>query len=267
MVARRRTTKRRASKPRRKAPRRNRQRKSSNKQFATILETTTFDKFVSNEATSFNFNLSQFPRASALSVNFKWYKAVKVTWTLTPLYNTFQDGTTGTEVSAPYLYNVMNRTQDSINLTLEDIQAMGAKPTKLTSKRAISYTPNWCSPGLTTFTQDRDRINLVGVTQQGLKAQYSYLACPDDFRLDPNIGEFITPNDPRIPVIGINSGMNSVNANQVMYNGHILYADQLVSTGPDQQPIAQIVATVHWVFKDPHFTKFVGESMKVSQPA
>jgi len=224
------------------------------KQYATIQETIALTDMIAGVDVSYDFNLSQFRRATDLATNFKWYKATKVIWTLEPLYNTFQDGATGNEISAPYLYNVMNRTQDSRLHTLLDFQAMGSRPQKFTSKKVISYTPNWCSSGLTTFTKDLSG-NYLGGTSQGLKAQYSYLACPDDRNKAPNIGQGIVPNDPRDPNPTVNTGLNTINANQVIYNGHIMFVDQLVFTA--DQPVARMTCTVTWLFKDPNFTSFL----------
>jgi len=223
------------------------------KQYATIQETVAFTNMTAGVDYSYDFNLSQFRRATDLSTNFKWYKATKVIWTLEPLYNTFQDGVTGNEISAPYLYNVMNRIQDSRLHTLLDFQAMGCRPQKFTSKKVISYTPNWCSSGLTTFTKDLSG-NYLGGTSQGLKAQYSYLACPDDRNKATDVGQGLVPNDPRLPIITVHTGMNTINANQVVYNGHLMFIDQFVST--DEQPVARMTCTVTWLFKDPNFTNF-----------
>jgi len=224
-------------------------------QYATITETIALPTLSPNVTVAYGFNLSQFRRASVLAPSFKWYKAAKVTYTMEPLYNTFQDGVTGNEVSAPYLYQLMNRTQDSRPKSLVDLQACGVKPQKFTSKKVITYTPNWCSPGLTTFTKTLDGV-FTGGTNQGLKAQYSYLACPDDSNKAPDIGQGIVPLDPRALDLTVQTGMYTINANQVEYNGHLIYLDQLVPTG-DDQPCCRIVATVTWLFKDPNFSAFI----------
>jgi len=252
-----RRSKRPARKGRGRKPARKVKRASKVSQYATITETASFVNLEPNVSVSYGFNLSQFRRASQLAPSFKWYKAAKVTWTLEPLYNTFQDGTTGNEVSAPYLYQLMNRTQDSRYKTLIDYQACGVKPQKFTSKRVLAYTPNWCSPGLTTYTKSLDGV-FTGGTNQGLKAQYAYLACPDDSNMAPGIGQGIVPLDPRLPDPTTNTGMYTINANQVEYSGHGIFIDQLVPTG-DSQPVARVVCTVTWLFKDPNFSAFIRE--------
>jgi len=218
-------------------------------QMARIKETVAFTDLDPNLGYNFNFNLSQFQRASELAPNFKFYKATRVEWTIEPLYNTFQDGLTGAEVTVPYMYMTMNRTQDQTGIQLADIQAMGAKPQKLVGKKTISYVPNWCSPGLTSYTTDG--TNLTGVNQAGLQVQYRPLACPDT-NPGKNLPSGFTPA--AAPgQIGLN---NIIYANQVVYNGHTLWVDQEVPTGT-LQPVARVVCTVHWSFHGPHCTYLV----------
>jgi len=216
-------------------------------QMATIRETVEFTDIDPNIGYNFNFNLSQFRRASALAPNFKWYKAVSVEWIVEAQFNTFQDGTSGSEVTMPYYYQTMNRTQDTTGINLQDIQAMGSKPKKLTGKVVTKYTPNWCSPGL--MYQTADSGGIVSQASYGLKAQYSYLACPDT-PVDPN-----TPSSfvPAIPPGSLLNNSTGIVANQVVYNGHTFIVDQAISTGV-LQPVARVVCNVVWHFKDPHYT-------------
>lgn len=241
-------------------------------QMARIKETVAFTDLDPNLGYNFNFNLSQFRRASALAPNFKFYKATRVEWTIEPLYNTFQDGTTGAEVTVPYIYMTMNRTQDQTGIALADIQAMGAKPQKLVGKKTISYVPNWCSPGLNTYanstfvTPGGGTANaLVRITNLGLKAQYSLLASPDtvDANNLQNVPSYIVPS---IPFGTGQDGLNAINANQVVYNGHTVWVDQEVPTGT-LQPVARVVCTVHWSFVGPHCTYLVdAQSYKTVLP-
>lgn len=225
-------------------------------QMARIKETVGYIDVLPNTGYNFNFNLSQYRRALQLAPNFKWYKPTRVEWTIEPLYNTFQDGNVGTEITMPYIYMTMNRTQDTTGLSLEDIQAMGAKPQKLVSKKVISYRPNWCSPGLNTYannvfsTPTGVANAMVRFTNLGLKANYDWVASPVQINSDP-----ASPNDPSyiVPVLPFNTGqdgMNAVNCSQVIYNGHTIWIEQLGST----QRVARVTATVHWSFKDPHCT-------------
>lgn len=245
---------RRANKGRRSGPGRSLGQFNDAGQMARIKETVAFTDINPNLGYNFNFNLSQFQRASALAPSFKFYKATLVEWTIEPLYNTFQDGTTGAEVTVPYIYMTMNRTQDSTGIGLADIQAMGAKPKKLTGKMVIKYKPNWCSPGLTQYKVNPYpglQLPVIDIRSQGLKAQYSALACPDT---NPglNLESNITPaypggNNPS------NTGMAPVITNQVVYNGHTVWVDQEIATGT-LQAVARVVCTVHWSFTGPHCT-------------
>lgn len=264
---------RRARKPRR-VPRRGRKvarrGRKSVKQIARIVETIDFTDINPGVNYNFNFNLSQFLRASQLAPNFKWYKAAKVTWTLEPLYNTFQDGTTGGEVSMPYMYSVMNRTQDNTILNLNDFQAMGCKPVKLTTKKVMAYRPNWCSAGLNAQLYDPITQNYRQTPQLGLKAQYSYLASPRA------VVNFPTPTtvamQPAAPDSSNTSGLignvAQVWTNAVVYNGHSVLIDQAVSTG-FIQPVCKVVATVEWHFKDPQcsYAPFDPSKAQTVQPA
>jgi len=229
------------------------------KQFATINETCEFKDLEPNTSLALCFDLAKFPRAGQVATNFKWYKATKVTWTMTPLFNLYADNGGDT---TPYLYTVMNRTQDSLLVNLADIQAQGAKPQKLIGTKVKSYVPNWCSPGLTTFTKDLSGGFITGATQQGLRCNYGWLASPDSVNLAPSIGSFITPIDPREPPpVPAAAGMNSVNANQVLYNGHYIFIDQTNVTGVTT--VARLTANVTWEFKDPKFHAFVRDPVPV----
>jgi len=247
MPARRRAAKRR---PQRKRKVR-RGRKSASKQTAHIVESYAFTDINPGLNYNFDFNLSQFIRASQLAPNFKWYKATKVTWTIEPLYNTFQDGTVGNEVTMPYYYSVMNRTQDNAQLSLLDFQAMGCKPKKMTSKQVMSYRPNWCSGGLNLQWFDAATGVYKATPQLGLKAQYSWLASPAAAIPQTNGGVVMRPLAPIVddPAgISTSTALNYTNA--VVYNGHSVFVDQGIQTGL-LQPVGKVVCTVHWAFKDP----------------
>lgn len=225
-------------------------------QMARIKETVAYIDMVANTGYVFNFNLSQYRRALQLAPNFKWYKPTKVTWSIEPLYNTFQDGAVGTEISVPYLYSTMNRTQDSTGISLDDIQAMGARPQKLVGKKSISYRPNWCSPGLNTYanqlvsTPTGTANAIVRFTNLGLRANYDWVASPGQINSPPDNAATPVYLVPTAPVGFGQDGMNAVNNSQVIYNGHIIYIEQVKST--PNQPVARVSATVHWSFKDPN---------------
>jgi len=241
-------------------------------QMAKIKETVEYVDMSPNLSYSYTFNLSQFRRASQLAPNFKWYKATYVEWTIEPLYNTFQDGTSGSEVTLPYIYTTMNRTQDSTQLQLIDYQEMGAKPRKLSSKMVIKYKPNWCSPGLQQMalisTPTPTGKTVVEVDSAGLRANYDWLQSPNadtGIDNDPQFTiPYIAPNNGTVP--GVTLANSAIITNQVVYNGHQTFADQLVPTGT-LQPIARVTATVSWHFKGPHKTSKSRPAMTVdAQP-
>jgi len=238
-----------------KGARRGRSKHTGKLQTAKIIETVEFNDLTSNQVIHANFAIGQFERASALAPNFKFYKAAKVSWNLEPLYNVFQEGTTSA-LSVPYLYTVMNRTQDAVGQVVGDLQAMGARPKKLVAKHTTTYRPNWCSPGLTTYSRSMTAPYFVTAVQNmGLKTQYGYLPCPNT-----NTGSVGTtsamspdwfPNSTIAP--GEVSLPAQISLNQVVYNGHAYFIDQLVNAAADIK-VARLTCTVEWHFKDPHFT-------------
>jgi len=249
--------------PARKAPARKRVgKKPTAKQYATIQETVEYADMTSGINLALAFRLNQFDRASKLATNFRWYKASKVVWSLEPLYNSYEDNGGDT---VPYLYKIMDRTQDNLSMNLLDFQASGCKPMKLTSKKTFSFTPNWCSAGLTTFTENPTG-GIINMTSQGLKAQYAWLAAPHSQGggLPDTLPDYIGPLDPRTTPLPANSGMNSVSTNAVLYNGMDIIIDQAHNLGRDE--VCRIVATVTWQFKDPKHNGYVREYVEPIKP-
>lgn len=250
----------RPSKPRRKAPGRRKGGKTriprginDGGQMARIKETVEFQDLTPNTAYNFGFCLNQFLRASTVATNFKEYRASRVEWTIEPFFNTFTDD--GTPQSIPYLYMTMNRTQEGTSMYLADMQAMGAKPQKLTSKRTIAYRPNWCSAGLITFGLDPTYNDINALTQNGLKAQYSYLAGPRSNNVTgpPNVVLPDSYGPEQAGDVPLHSIAAPVTTNQVFYNGHSVWIDQAL---PSATPTAcaRLTCTVHWEFRMPHVT-------------
>ena len=221
---------------------------------ATIKETLEFKALDVNNPYNLSFSLNQFKRASILAPNFKWYKAVKVEWTFQPLFNVYQEGVA--IESVPYMYTRMNRTQDSVGITLQTLQAMGAKPVKFTSKKTLTYVPNWCSPGLSTYINDGTGNVLIGSASMGLKPEYGYLASTDGPITNINADLGLLPIDPRLNA-PINSGMNSVYTNAVSYNGTDIYFDQTFSSVVGTNRCCNVQCTVTWSFKDPNYHTFI----------
>jgi len=203
-------------------------------QYATVTETLELSDLTANVLTANVFALAQFDRASAVASCFQMYRAKSVTWTYEPQYNTFQE-TTGASISKPYLYIAMNRTQITLfNADLQNLQAMGAKPLTFTSKKSITYRPNWCSPGLTPIV---NQVAYSPITQ-GAKTQYGWL---------------FTPNSSGPLTIDPNTVGTTQHNNYALYNGHFTFIDQ--SQAPTPATVARLTATVVWEFKGARFDK------------
>jgi len=257
---------RRARKPARKARVRRGLGTFATNQIARIVESLEFVDVNPGVNYNFQFNLSQFIRASTLAPNFKWYRATKVEWTIEPLYNVFQDGTAGSEVTMPYYYSVMNRTQDSSQLTLLDYQAMGCKPRKMTTKQVMKYRPNWCSGGLNLQWYNALTGTYEATPTVGLKAQYSYLASPRQeipATTNASLTNPILPDVQNPPATTVTAAQ--VYTNAVVYNGHSIFIDQGVPTGV-LQPCGKVVCTVHWEFKDPQSSNLEPARVEIIKP-
>lgn len=238
--------------PRRKMARKGkgvrRSRPRAQKQMAQIVETIEFNKLAPNVVQSCTFNIGQFERARTLATNFRWYKPTHVTWKIEPQFGTYQAVPGGSTV--PYLYTLMNRTQDSSFMTLSDMLTQGARPVKLTATKSLSYRPNWCSPALLS----QNVVSLPGqfggavnqIAMAGLTAQYGWLQAPNNLLG----GAAITPifQVGYAPGVVTNTTVSN-NAATTLYNGHQYYVEQqTVTTGV---PTFKITCTVKWSFKDP----------------
>jgi len=232
-------------------------------QMAKIVETVEFQDLKPNEVKGLNFSLVQFARASCVASSFKFYRATKVEWILDPLFNTFQEGTsTGVfNPAVPYLYTRMNRNQDSFAYSAQNLQAMGAKPRKFTKQIRITYRPNWCSPGLSSYAAGQLAYGsgtakfLLNQQMQGRQVQYGWLAAPGVLpQLFTGDQIIIGDIEGNVPVPGPTPGettdMTSDLTNLTLYNGTDLYIDQL---NPNTQFLGRVTCTVHWEFKEPNF--------------
>lgn len=232
--------------PRRKAPRKAKLMKSlTGNQYATIQETIEYSEVQPNSAYQCVFNLSQFVRAAALAPNFRWMRPIKAIWKLEPLYNTFQQETTS-QLSIPYYYSVMNRTQDSRPQVTTDFQACGAQPRKLTSPITFSYRPNWCSMGLPVQDPQTKNIQFLG-----LKAQYDWCQTPITNVSGLPMTGVVTPQNsltvPYGPAVATTPGNY---AGGQSFNGHDILLDQeYFAAAP--AAVARLTLTVVWQFKEP----------------
>jgi len=253
----------RRARPRARRPKRAPRRAPSSRggDIAHIHEVVEFNDINANTVQGLNFSLFQFPRASQLSPNFKWYRASKVEWMIDPNYNVFSEGAVGGiangSTSVPYLYHRMNRNQDGFVYTIKNLQAMGAKPVKFTKQLKFIYKPNWCSPGLSSYaTQSGTGTPIANLRQQGLTPQYGWLMSDDSLPVDTSgsinnlstsevqgfSGAFAPPQT---------SGMTAVTTNGVLYNGSDIFIDQY-----DSQigtVLGRITCKVTWEFKGPNF--------------
>ena len=252
--------------PRRRAPRRGRHNKvriarkrlpgvASARQYASITETIEFQDVVANRASNAQFSLSDFYRASSLANNFKQYRAKMVTWEYAPLYNTFSESTYTTGgASKPYLYTAMNRTQGSdyvsSSFPLLVIQAQGAKPQTLTSKKVLKYRPNWVQPGPLALTRPTGFSTVSGALSVGNTPSYKWLMCPaeDTYGNKGQIGIFTDPNQS----LGTPYTTVDVAAGTVIYNGHNFFLEQ--NNAIPLQAVAKLTCTVVWEFKEPNLS-------------
>jgi len=228
----------------------------TSKQMAKILETIEYNNVAPNVVQAMTFTINQFERARTLATNFRWYKPTYVTWTIEPQFNTFQSGINANSV--PYMYKIMNRSQDPSFMTLSDILSQGAKPMKLISQKKISYRPNWCSPGLivqNVVAQQGFGGALNNVYINGLTPQYGWLQAPNLLPtgtsgsgqpLVPGTISSLQPGDPRATGPALNLAANTV------FNGHQVYIEQ--QTAPQSTPVYKVSCTVSWSFKDPKNT-------------
>lgn len=217
-------------------------------QMAKIVETIEFNSVTPNTIQGCVFNISQFERARTLATNFRWYKPTKVTWTIEPQFNIYQSGTGAT---VPYLYTVMNRSQDSSFQTLNDLLTQGAKPKKLINQNRVTYRPNWCTPGLMvqnvvpgqTFGGMLDNVFI-----QGLQPAYGWLQAPNYLNSQAAVPDTIRPYLVTTPGIANTEVQNQ--AGTTYFNGHQFYIDQQIAAG-STVPGYKITCQVHWSFKDP----------------
>lgn len=158
------------------------------------------------------------------------------------MYNTFQEGLAYTK---PYMYNIMNRQQEALNSGRNNFLAAGAKPVQFTSKKVISYRPNWCSPGIPVYKGNLSigQVNALAVT--GVTPQYGWLSTKSinittqDNAIDTNQALI---NDTQY------SGAFNNATNNVTYNGHWTYLDMQTNNAPSN-PIGRLVCVVTWKFK------------------
>lgn len=215
------------------------------KHYARITEVVNFTAPLPNDETNYQFNISQFARATAVAKNFKYFRAKRVVWTLLPEYNTFQQGAAA--VSAPQLSFIMNRTGDASAWTAADYDAQGAVPTLFTKKRVIAYKPNLVQ-SIQMGPQPVADVNASRAL--GQRAIYDQWIATNDYVIN-------LPTAVGLTTDVINTG--------VYYYGHsmlwgVTYVD------PSPRPLATIFCEVEWEFKDPLFGSDAPTKAQVAQP-
>lgn len=226
-------------------------------QYSKVIETIGVQDMEANSPYQRTFSLNDFNRARYESVNWRFFKAAKVTYTYEPLYNTYQDGDNNTALSAPYLYVMMNRTQDSkVPAGLGDLQGMGAMPRKLTNTFKYSYKPNWCVQGLTAVAAQG-----AGVYALGARTEFGWINNSSQGQTQAsavlrNAGT-VVPDQAG----AVGTALNATTIHQLpsycLYNGHDDYIDQKFSGTVENQIIARLTVTVEWRFKGPLYNGYI----------
>lgn len=110
-------------------------------EWASCSETTLYSNtFVSGQMyQSYNLNLSQHPRASAIAKNYQYYRIKSVRYTFKPLMDTFVAG----GVTVPYLYYMIDKAGNANQVsTTAELRAMGAKPIRFDDKTInVRFSP------------------------------------------------------------------------------------------------------------------------------
>ena len=210
-------------------------------QYATITETQDGPDLSTNSMYAAWINLSRFPRASVMASQFQFYRLKSISYTYEPLYNTFVADNSATTYSKPYMFTCMNRIQDNQAVTYAQLISTGARPQAFTSKKVVTYKPNWCSPGLISVSSNGSALN--GIVQQGLRTQYGWLASTGQFQT-------ASPQELLYPPVNDSTAAPTaaqISANTVIYNGHVLYIQQ--ESPAAATPVCKQSITCVWEFK------------------
>lgn len=210
-------------------------------QHATSIETINLITLTDNSLYQHSFSLGQFPRSSAISACYKWCRPVEVVWEYTPLYNTFQEVTSGgAGATVPLFFSYMNRTGNysavppTIQEQLEWILSTGTRPRTFNKKITIKYRPNWLSSGLLTASSNTNGVQ--GLVSMGAKAEFGWVPCPDQIPIavaDRSLGLYVPsqvyrPDTVQADVSGALPDPVDVSTNGVNYQGHYTYIRQAV---------------------------------------
>jgi len=235
-------------------------------QYATSLETVNFTTLTDNSLYQHSFNLGQFPRSSAIAACYKWCRPVEVVYEYTPLYNTFQESTTGSSgVTVPLFFSYMNRTGDILAPSatanqLPWLLSTGTRARIFNKKIVIKYKPNWLSSGLLTYANATDSENVNRLISMGAKAEFGWVPCPTSVpQAVTDAGAYATqaPHQAYAPDsvpadLGGLTGVKpvGVSTNGINYQGHYTYIRQAVQGST--VAVAELKITVKWEFKNPN---------------
>jgi len=204
-------------------------------------ETIAYDDIGTNSGApySFQFSVTDYPRATAMMAQFKYYRCTRIEYTYEALWNVYHAQTaTGTAIAptVPQAYWRMDRNGTAPFQTVADFQDAGAKPIPLTRKIKIAYTPN-------VITQQfESSAAVVGIA-------------PDQDQVQQTI---MKPNKWLSTVKNSLGAGASFTTDNWSYNGHQFIIDQLAASGATNPALTRVVATAHWQFKDPFINVAVG---------
>lgn len=235
---------------------------SQQNQFASTMETVNLQTLTDNSLYQHSFSLGQFPRSSAVAASYKWCRPVEVIWEYTPLYNTFQEQTSGgAGVTVPLFFSYMNRTGNfagppAIGEQLDWILSTGARPRTFNKKVVLKYKPNWLSSGL--LTAQSTPTGVISLVSMGAKAEFGWVPCPDVIPLavaDRQIGldppaQVYVPDTVQSNVTGALPDAVDVSTNGINYQGHYTFIRQAVEGVT--KGVAELRVTVKWQFKNPN---------------
>jgi len=236
-------------------------------QMCRIVETINLDNINPNTNYLNTFQLNQFRRAHYMSAAFAFYKAAKVTYTYTPLFNTFQD-VSGSS-SAPNIFTLMNRQGDT-NLpqsNIDVIAATGARPKRFVGVHKVSYVPNWTTPGLPVQTLGGSPP-ILQVSQYFMGSQVCYnwinksskgqkVYPPGSGSNDSGLLTQPPPDGTTFP--GVSWVSSGSACDGVAYLGHDTFVQQAVDANP--APVAACTITVEWVFKGPVWNNLIRQEV------
>ena len=237
-IRRRRVARKRPARKARRAPARRAHTGLHGSNIAKIAETQESVTFNANTPQLAQFSITDFPRASAVATNFKWYRATHVTYTYNPEYNVFQEGS---GVTKPYFYSVMVRDGNPASAVSQAILIeQGAKPRSFASQVKLSYKPNL------TQVMEAAYLNSDSTTKKQLGIKPVFNAW---INTATPIGQVVEP-----VIVGTQPAVTPEPIlNNVQYYGH----GWNVSAANASALIGYYSVTVHWEFKEPNAVRLL----------